>query len=135
MVNSNKKFNVGCWGLVIKDDKEVLLVINKNRYYWEAPGGKVEVEEMIEDAVIREIKEETNINVKIIKNIEVYQYYQKEKKVHWISLGYLAKYLSGKYKNLEPDKIKEIQWFSLKNIPHNINPNTKQALENYKKSK
>lgn len=42
---------------------KIVLVYNERKGYWTPPGGKVEAGESAQDAVIREVKEETNINV------------------------------------------------------------------------
>lgn len=62
-------------GLVINDSGEVLLV-NSPRRGWEYPGGMVEPGETFEDALLREIREESGIEAEIVgfiglcKNIE-----------------------------------------------------------------
>ena len=57
--------------LAIKDGKYLLAERNKENYngYWVIPGGGVNFGETIEEAGIREIKEETNLDVEIIKLI------------------------------------------------------------------
>lgn len=41
---------------------------------WEFPGGKVEKEENLEQAIIREIKEETNADINVIEYINTVEY-------------------------------------------------------------
>ena len=58
---------VGAGALIINDKNEALLLkrTNKTRNltgFWMQPGGGVEFNEKIEDAVKREIKEETGFN-------------------------------------------------------------------------
>lgn len=62
-------FSVGVGGFVYKpESEEVLMVVERFtiRKTWKIPGGTVEVNENLQDAVIREIKEETNIDTQII---------------------------------------------------------------------
>ena len=55
-------------GIIIKDDKILLLRrIKDNKEYFVFPGGSVEEGESIEDAVIRELKEELCIDAKLDK--------------------------------------------------------------------
>lgn len=55
--------------LVIHDDKFLLAERNKENCngYWVIPGGGVNFGESIREAAIREVKEETNLDVEIIK--------------------------------------------------------------------
>jgi 8-oxo-dGTP diphosphatase len=59
-----------------------LIIDNKNRLFaaqrsskmslplkWELPGGKIELDESSEECLIREIKEELNIEIAIVKNL------------------------------------------------------------------
>ena len=80
--------NVRSYGLIIKNRK--ILVCNENINNFSAtkfPGGGVEKNESPEDALIREIKEELSLNIKVgnmiatidlnktVKNIYVHYYY------------------------------------------------------------
>ena len=57
--------------LVVQDGKFLLAERNKENYngYWIIPGGGVKFGETIQEAAIREIKEETNLDVDLIKLI------------------------------------------------------------------
>ena len=52
---------------LINENNEVLISLRKNRKeyndYWEYPGGKVENGETLEQALVREIKEELNLEI------------------------------------------------------------------------
>ena len=52
---------------LLNENNEVLISLRKNRkeynYFWEYPGGKVEEGEDIHEALIREVKEEINIDI------------------------------------------------------------------------
>ncbi|MBN1347820.1 NUDIX hydrolase [candidate division KSB1 bacterium] len=55
-------------GVVIRHQK-VLMVHHRHngREYWTLPGGAVELNETPEEAVVREIKEETGLNVAVMR--------------------------------------------------------------------
>lgn len=59
--------------------------------YWTFPGGGVEAGEMIEAAVLRELKEETTIEAKIMRLL-YHQVYPDSDSEHFF---YLCKYISG----------------------------------------
>ena len=56
-------------GIVENDKNEILLVKHRHREYWGVPGGQVESGENLIDALVREIKEESGINVSVNKLI------------------------------------------------------------------
>lgn len=66
------KHVVGAEVVVINDDYELLLIKNPKRG-WELPGGGVEPGESIRNAAIREVKEETGIDVVLTKFCGVHQ--------------------------------------------------------------
>lgn len=56
---------------IIKNDNDEILIVKRHPKsktdpeMWELPGGKVEEGEFFTDALVREIKEETNLNVNV----------------------------------------------------------------------
>ena len=58
--------------IVINERNEILLIKGPRRG-WEMPGGQVEEGESLSEAAIRETKEETGIEVEIIKFCGIYQ--------------------------------------------------------------
>lgn len=66
-----------------KDTGEVLVLDKVKKYGWEGltfPGGKVEPYESFEDSVIREAKEETNLDIKNPKLIGIITWITDESK-------------------------------------------------------
>lgn len=63
-----KEIDVVC-GAILKDGKYLIAKRAKgvDEGFWEFPGGKVEPNESQVDAIIRELKEELEIDVKVIK--------------------------------------------------------------------
>lgn len=58
--------------IVMNEQKEILLIKGPRRG-WEMPGGQVEEGESLKEAAIRETKEETGIDVEIIKFCGIFQ--------------------------------------------------------------
>lgn len=54
-------------GAVVKRGDEVLLIFRAKEQDWSFPKGHVEAGESVEQAVLRELKEETGLDVRIIK--------------------------------------------------------------------
>ena len=68
------KFPVSIKAIIIDDHK--ILCLKNERNEWDLPGGKIKINEDIEECLIREVKEEVNLevnNLKILKpfNIKV----------------------------------------------------------------
>ncbi len=85
---------------------------------WSIPGGVVELGERLEDAVIRETKEETGLDVEAPHLIDVvYQVDLDEKgkvKYHFIIVDYLVKIKSGEPK--ADSDADELRWVALEEV-------------------
>ena len=89
---------------------------------WIILGGGVDLDkETLEEALIREIREEANIEITDIKKISFAEDYEPDKKgemTHYLFIDYLVKYKSGTAK--ANDDVAEIKWIDksdIKNIP------------------
>jgi len=130
---------VGCGALIINNKNETLLVKrglkSKNEVgVWSKPGGAVEFGEKVEDAVIREIKEELGIEIELIKFLGFTNQIIKEENQHWVTFNYLAKIINGEPQILELEKTAEIKWFNLNDLPPNTTQNTVDSVQAYLKS-
>jgi len=105
--------------VLIKDNKVLLGLRNgkSNPGFWEFPGGKLEYRESPLSAVVRETKEETNLDVKASKDLGYRNVLINDK--HYLVLYYFVEMLndSEDYNNNEPDKHSEFLWFDLDNLP------------------
>jgi ADP-ribose pyrophosphatase YjhB (NUDIX family) len=57
---------VSVGGLIVNEEDKILLVMSPQRG-WEIPGGQVEVGENLKEALVREIKEESGIDIEVDK--------------------------------------------------------------------
>ena len=79
---------------------------------WTLPCGRIEVYEDPNKAIVREVKEETNLKVKILKPLGVWSC--KKDEVWRVSICYLCKYESGKEKL--SNEHSNFLWISLKDV-------------------
>ncbi|MEW9094914.1 MAG: NUDIX domain-containing protein [Clostridiaceae bacterium] len=123
---------VGVGAVILNDNEEILLLLRERSPeagYWSIPGGKVEFFDTIEDSIKREVKEELGVEIDIIKLLGVTNHILVEEKSHWVAPSFLVKIIKGEVKNMEPNKHKDIKWFSIDNLPDNITLTTKKAIE------
>ena len=84
--------------------------------YWDFPGGSVEHGEHKEQALRREIMEETGLRVKIGKIISVFDYLSGPDRHQW-QLVFECQYVSGRVK-LNPEEHDRYKWISLNELGH-----------------
>lgn len=122
---------VGVGAVILDDHHRVLLVLRKKppeAGCWSLPGGKVEFMETIEDAVVREMKEELGIKIKIERLLCVTNHIVESEAVHWVAPTFIAKIVDGEVKNLEPHALQKVEWFPIEEIPDQITITTNYAL-------
>lgn len=79
--------------LVILEKDRIYLIKRKNdpfKDFWALPGGFVEYGERVEEAALREAKEETGMDIKINKLIGVFSDPRRDPRGHTVSIVYLA---------------------------------------------
>ncbi|MBN2520943.1 MAG: NUDIX hydrolase [Bacteroidales bacterium] len=95
----------------VKGNNTILLTkrnIEPFKNFWCLPGGHVEEFEMLESAVLREIKEETNLTFEP----EYFGYFEeifKDKNIHNVAIFYYGQ-AEGEIK-MDEDEVSEIKWF------------------------
>ncbi len=73
----NEKFNYRVCAVIISDNK-ILAMHDERSPYFYLPGGRVEMGETAENAVIREVREELGITAKIVRPLWLNQAFFKE---------------------------------------------------------
>lgn len=109
-----KEINVVC--AIIKNNKNEIMCCQRENGkslggYWEFPGGKIEKNETNEQTIIREIKEELNIDIEVNRFIKstVYQYEFAQVTLH----AYECRMITDDIKMLDHQDIK---WLSKEEI-------------------
>jgi len=102
---------------------------------WEFPGGHIEFGERAEDAVVREAKEETGLEVKVVRLLpKVFQNMwdmANGDKFHTVLISYECEVIGGKLHTKNFDKkISELKFIKPEEITqYNLLPQTKEILD------
>jgi len=111
------------------ESKGVVLIKRKNPPYgWAIPGGFVDYGESLEEAAVREAKEETNLDVKLIRQFHTYSDPIRDPRHHSISTVYVAK---AKGLPKAKDDAIDIGIFSESNLPEKIAFDHRSILKDY----
>ena len=91
---------VGVGGVVVRDGKVLLIRRGKEPLYgrWVVPGGTVELGETLEQALVREMSEETGLEVEPLEVLTVFDRIEREGErvvYHYVIVDYLCRWLSG----------------------------------------
>ena len=66
--------------------------------FWALPGGIVEYGETVEEAAVREAREETGLEVRLLGLVGVYSEPSRDPRGHYVSIAFLAEPVSGELK-------------------------------------
>jgi ADP-ribose pyrophosphatase YjhB (NUDIX family) len=111
------------------ESKGIVLIKRKNPPYgWAIPGGFVDYGESLEEAAIREAKEETNLDVTLIRQFHTYSDPQRDPRHHSISIVYITK--ARGIPKAKDDAV-EISIFTESNLPEEIAFDHRSILTDY----
>ena len=102
---------LGVAGIAFDADCRVLLVRGEDRG-WSVPGGRVEPGERLASACVRELREETGLEVRVGELAEVFERIDGE--LHYVILDYLVAVVGGELS--AGDDAVEVGWFSLAEV-------------------
>ncbi|WP_144478942.1 NUDIX domain-containing protein [Cytobacillus oceanisediminis] len=112
--------------IIMNEEKQVLLQKRSDVGLWGIPSGHIEIGETVSEAAIREVKEETNLDIRIKKLIGVYSdpnsqvfAYPNGKIVHFITTCFLAEITGGELRCNSSESL-EIKFFKQQNLPQDL---------------
>ena len=126
-------------GIVFNKNNQILVDNRKEKKLesangkWELPGGKIEFGESPEEAVQREVYEETGYNVAVkqivpYSNVSVWNY--KDCIQHTIVFSYICKLKNENHTNIEDKGINEYRWIDYDELQNfDFLPGAREAIE------
>lgn len=116
--NSNLRNPIPTVDIIIEYIKGIVLIKRKNPPEgWALPGGFVDYGESLEVAAAREAKEETGLEVELVRQFHTYSDPKRDPRHHTITTVFIAK---AKGKAVAGDDAQEIGIFRKDNLPEQI---------------
>ncbi|MFB5663670.1 NUDIX domain-containing protein [Alteribacillus sp. HJP-4] len=112
--------------IILNEENQVLLQRRADVGLWGIPSGHIEIGETVSEAAIREVKEETNLDIRIKKLIGIYSdpnsqvfAYPNGKVVHFITTCFLAEVTGGELR-CNSDESLDIKFFGQQKLPQDL---------------
>ena len=119
-----------CGCIVIDDIDNKVLIVKQRAGHWGFPKGRMEKNETERETALREVKEETNLDVEIIGEKTFKDQYKTKRGIKEV-VFFIAKKIGGEIKP-QIKEIQEIKWvhyqYALKFLTHN---STKEIFKKF----
>ena len=104
-----EKVNVTYAILYDKTNEKILMVKQReNGSYYTLPGGAVKLGETLEEAVIREVKEETGLHINVKGICSISEAFSRKEIIMQFSFNFLGEIIGGETYISRPKEIEEI---------------------------
>ncbi|HHT7239105.1 MULTISPECIES: NUDIX hydrolase [Bacillus] len=130
---------IGSHAIILNENNEILLQLRTDFNRWGIVGGALEYNETLEDALKREVFEETGLTV---KNVELfrtysgpdfYQIYPNGDQVHGVLVIYICREFQGELV-CDQTESKELRFFPLDELPSNLPPVIERIIKEFQHS-
>jgi len=105
---------------VTENDLKVLLIKRKLppfKNFWAIPGGFVRIDESLEEAALRELKEETNVSHVYLEQLYTFGDPERDPRMRVITVAYFALISSERLDLKASTDAVDVRWFSTKDLP------------------
>lgn len=107
--------------LTIQDGTLKVLLVRRQqppyRNTWALPGGLVDAEESVDDAALRELQEETNINNVYLEQLYTFGEPNRDPRGRIITVAYYALVNWQQFQLKARKRVSEASWFAVKRLP------------------
>lgn len=137
MIAGRDYIGVGVGAMVFNEQGQVFLSqrgpqAKNERGCWEFPGGSVEYGETLAAAIIREFREEYDMEIEVVKLLHVADHILLAERQHWVSPTFIAHHIGGVPRIVEPGKCTAIGWFDLSALPQPLSAVTVEDVGCYR---
>jgi len=116
--------------IIIEQKEGVVLILRRNEpQQWAIPGGFCDYGESLEEAAVREAREETGLEVELIEQFHTYSDPRRDPRQHNITTVYIARARGGTLQ--AQDDAQEIGVFSEADLPPKLAFDHDQILKDY----
>lgn len=128
------KISIAVFLFLIQENK--ILLIKRSNTGWmdgfySVPAGSIDGDETLVRSIMREAKEEVNVDVKEADLHLVHTLHCLTHGEEWMGVFFIANKWKGEPTVNEPHKHSEVKWVNIHVLPGNIIPYVKQAIESY----
>ena len=102
---------------------QLLLIKRKNEPFkgkWALPGGFIGIDEELEDAVARELQEETGLTGVPLKQMHTFGTIGRDPRGRMITIVFMGIVRDGQTQIKAGDDAAKAQWFDIENMPQNM---------------
>lgn len=123
---------VACEGIIVRDGKVLMIKRNgePDKGKWALIGGYLDWNETVEEAVVREVKEEVGLTTKVRTLLGVYSNPDRDHGLQNVAIVFSLDLLSEDIKAKETE-VQAVQWFPLEDLPDEIAFNHRDVIHDY----
>ena len=130
----HQKIILNCAGVLVIKDEKVLLQRRRDNSKWGFPGGLLELNETYEEAAIREVKEETGLDVRLDSFLGIFHNHHmvwgNGDQAHTIGAFYVGSIVSGQMR-IDEESL-ELRFFSFDELPELFAEDMVEAVKQYR---
>jgi len=116
--------------IIIEYEKGIVLILRRNEpRQWAIPGGFCDYGESLEEAAIREAREETGVEAELIEQFHTYSDPRRDPRQHNITTVYIARAIGGTLR--AQDDAQDIGVFTEDDLPPQLAFDHDQILKDY----
>jgi len=134
MVGDSKVILIATSVVIVDSLNRVLLQRRSDNKLWGLPGGLLELDERISDCAIREVKEETNLDIEITSFLGVFNNplmrWRERDEARVVAFSYVGRQIGGELK-INDDESLELRYFARDELPTIHSNDNKEAIQAY----